>query len=110
VPETQCIDRFVESGAELALQNARRRTAVTQQAVERALGKLLTDENFRDQFFANPELASWEAGFALSAIELEALSGLSHEALVRFGEDLDKRISRSSLDPNRRETGKAERT
>jgi hypothetical protein len=46
----------------------------------------------------------------LSAIELEALSGLSHEALARFGEDLDKRISRPSLDPNRRQTGKAERT
>jgi len=28
---------------------------VTQQAVERALGKLLTDENFRERFFENPE-------------------------------------------------------
>jgi len=53
---------------------------VTQQAVERALGKLLTDENFRDRFFTNPEIATWEAGFTLSSIELEALSGLSHEA------------------------------
>lgn len=51
---------------------------MTQQAVERALGKLLTDENFRDRFFANPEIATWEAGFTLSSIELEALSGLSH--------------------------------
>ena len=34
---------------------------MTQQAVERTLGKLLTDENFRDRFFANPELACWEA-------------------------------------------------
>jgi hypothetical protein len=45
---------------------------VTQQAVERALGKLLTDENFRERFFENPEAASWEAGLALSPIELEA--------------------------------------
>jgi hypothetical protein len=67
---------------------------VTQQAVERALGKLLTDENFRDRFFTNPEIATWEAGFTLSSIELEALSGLS----------------RPSLDPDRREAGKAERT
>jgi hypothetical protein len=37
---------------------------VTQQAVERALGKLLTDENFRERFFENPEAASWEAGLA----------------------------------------------
>jgi hypothetical protein len=56
---------------------------VTQQAVERALGKLLTDENFRERFFTNPEIASWEAGFTLSPIELEALSQVSHEALAR---------------------------
>ena len=52
---------------------AKEETAVSQQAVERALGKLLTDENFRDRFFTNPELATWEAGFTLSSIELEAL-------------------------------------
>ncbi len=83
---------------------------MSQQAVERALGKLLTDENFRDRFFASPEIASWEAEFTLSAVELEALSRLSLEALARFSEGLDKRISRASLDPNRREAGKAERT
>ena len=43
---------------------------MTQQAVERALGKLLTDENFRERFFENPEAASWEAGLALSPSEL----------------------------------------
>ena len=80
---------------------------MTQQAVERALGKLLTDENFRDSFFANPTIACWEAGFTLSPIELEALSRLSNEALALFSEVLDKRISRPSLDPDRREAGKA---
>jgi hypothetical protein len=83
---------------------------VTQQAVQRALGKLLTDENFRERFFTNPESAAWEAGFTLSTIELEALSRLSHEAVARFSEDIDARISRPSLDPDRREAGKAERT
>jgi hypothetical protein len=34
---------------------------VTQQAVEPALGKLLTGENFRERFFTNPEIATWEA-------------------------------------------------
>jgi hypothetical protein len=76
--------------------------------VERALGKLLTDENFRERFFAGPELACWEAGFSLSTIEIEALSRLSLEALVRFSGDLDKRISRAFLNPGRREAGKAE--
>jgi len=41
---------------------------VTQQTVERALGKLLTDENFRERFFTNPEIATWEVGFTLSPI------------------------------------------
>ena len=41
---------------------------MTQQAVERVLGKLLTDENSREQFFASPELACREAGFALSPV------------------------------------------
>jgi hypothetical protein len=79
---------------------------VTQQAVERVLGKLLTDENFRELFFAGPELACWEAGFALSPVELEALSRLSHETLAQLCEALDNRIIRPSLDPNRGENGK----
>lgn len=82
---------------------------MTQQAVERVLGKLLTDENFRDRFFASPELTCWEAGLPLSPVELEALSRLSHDSIARFGDALDKRISRPSLDPDRREAEKAER-
>jgi hypothetical protein len=74
---------------------------VTQQAVERALGKILTDENFRERFFENPEAASWEAGLALSPIELEALSRVPRHAAVSLHGDLDKRISRPSLDPDR---------
>jgi len=74
---------------------------VTQQAVERTLGKLLTDEHFRERFFENPEGASWEAGLALSPIELEALSRVPRRALVSLHDDLDKRISRPSLDPDR---------
>ena len=79
---------------------------MTQQAVERALGKLLTDENFRERFFAGPGLACWEAGFSLSPVELEALSRLSYEALAQFSEALDKRISRPCLDPKPRQNGK----
>jgi hypothetical protein len=75
------------------------RTAVSQQAVERALGKLLTDEAFRARFFAAPESACWEAGLPLSALELEALARLSPDELARFGDGLDERISRACLDP-----------
>ena len=82
---------------------------MTQQAVERALGKLLTDENFRERFFENPEEASWEAGLALSPIELEALARVPRHALVSLHDDLDKRISRPSLDPDR-EARKSDRS
>ena len=80
---------------------------MTQQAVERALGKLLTDENFRERFFENAEAASWEAGLALSLIELDALSRVPRSALVRLHDELE-RISRPSLDPDR-EAGKVAR-
>ena len=84
---------------------------MTQQPVERALGKLLTDENFRERFLENPEAASWAAGLALSPIELEALSRIPPHALASLHDDLDKRISRPSLDPDRdrEKTGKVTR-
>jgi hypothetical protein len=73
---------------------------VTQQAVERTLGKLLTDENFRERFFASPAAACWEAGLTLSPIELEALARVPRSALRSLLEDLDERIIRPSLDPD----------
>jgi len=47
--------------------------SVSQNAVERTLGKLATDEEFCARFFEDP--AAWEAGLPLSPVELEALSG-----------------------------------
>ena len=71
---------------------------MTQLAVERTIGKLATDPRFRTRFFANPEAATWEAGLQLSPGELEALSALSHTAVTRFSESLDRRVSRLCLD------------
>ena len=67
---------------------------MSQQAVERTLGKLATDDEFRARFFSNPAAATWEAGLPLSPIELEALSGLSRAAIARFSQSLDQRIRR----------------
>jgi hypothetical protein len=72
--------------------------SVTQQAVERAIGKLVTDAEFRERFYVNPEVAAWEAGLPLSRVELEALSALSRDAVTRFSEGLDACILRVSLD------------
>jgi hypothetical protein len=71
---------------------------VTQHAVELTIGKLATDAEFRARFFADPAVATWEAGLSLSPGELEALSALSHRALLRFSQSLDLRIVRLALD------------
>jgi len=65
---------------------------MSQHAVEQTLGKLLTDESFRERFFTNPRETVWAAGLRLSDIELSALSGLSPAALRSFGASLDPRI------------------
>ena len=65
---------------------------MSQGAVEKALGKLLTDDAFRARFFADPAGASFTAGLALSGVELDALAGLPQPALARFSRLLDDRI------------------
>ena len=67
---------------------------MSQQAVEQTLGKLLTDESFRERFFTTPRETVWAAGLRLSDIELVALSGLSRSALRSFSASLDARICR----------------
>jgi hypothetical protein len=70
---------------------------MSQGAVERALGKLVTDDAFRERFFVEPAVASVIAGLALSRVELEALSHLSPQALARFSRRLDDRIRRLAV-------------
>jgi len=70
---------------------------MSQHAVERTLGKLLTDESFRERFFTAPRVMAWAAGLRLSDIELAALSGLSRSALRSFSASLDPRICRLCL-------------
>ena len=67
---------------------------MSQQAVERAIGKLVTDESFRARFCADPARASLEAGLPLSATELSALTRISDEALRCFADGVDDSIRR----------------
>ena len=71
---------------------------MSQAAVEKALGKLITDEGFRGRFFKDPAGASFAAGLELSRAELDALSRLSLEAIARLSARLDHRICRLSLE------------
>jgi hypothetical protein len=72
---------------------------MSQRAVERALGKLLTDEAFRETFFRAPGAACVEAGLELSAEELEALRRLSCSALGELSATIDDRIRRLRVGP-----------
>jgi hypothetical protein len=74
---------------------------MSQAAVERTLGKLVTDPAFRRRFFWDPAAASFSAGLELSGEELDALSRLPLEAIERFSTCLDDRICRCTLENSR---------
>jgi hypothetical protein len=71
---------------------------MSQAAVEKALGKLITDECFRRRFFKDPAAASFGAGLELSQAEADALSRLPLGAILQFSACLDARICRLSLE------------
>ncbi len=70
---------------------------MSQRDVERALGRLLTDEQFRRAFTNDPARACREAGFDLSALELDALAAVPSRALPRLVAQIDERIRRLEL-------------
>ena len=73
---------------------------MSQQAVERAIGKLVTDESFRRRFTADPARASLEAGLSFSATELAAVARISGAALDRLARTVDDSIRRlASAEP-----------
>jgi len=67
---------------------------MSQQAVERAIGKLITDDSFRATFTLDPARASQEAGLSLSDAERAALTRIPANALERFASSLDDSIRR----------------
>ena len=67
---------------------------MSQRAVERTLGKLVTDEGFRNRFFMHPEMACVQAGLDLTQEELDALSHVPRAALAELSARVDGRICR----------------
>ncbi len=63
-----------------------------QRDVERTLGRVLTDDGFRQDFFVNP---------ARAPHELEALLRLSRPRLASFAGELDDRIRRLHIENGR---------
>ncbi len=70
---------------------------MSQRDVERTLGRLLTDQGFRDDFFSDPAHACLQVGIQLTPHEVEALLRVPRSTLVSLGARLDDRICRLYL-------------
>jgi len=67
---------------------------MSQRSVERILGRLVTDEGFRERFFTDPEGACLQIGADMSRQELDALKRIPRTALADLGARIDDRICR----------------
>jgi hypothetical protein len=78
---------------------------MSQRDVERALGRLLTDHAFRQDFVEDPGAACLLLGLQLTPSEMEALLRLPRPALADLAGRLDDRICRfhaNRPDPSKR--------
>jgi hypothetical protein len=70
---------------------------MSRRTVEQAIGKLVTDETFREWFFRDAAVASRSVGLELSPRELEALGRIPTAEIARFSSCVDDRIRRMPL-------------
>jgi hypothetical protein len=72
---------------------------VTHRNVETLIGRLATDPLARRRFAADPAAVLREfqdAGYELTAIELDALAATDPEAMRAFAESIDRRIRKAN--------------
>jgi hypothetical protein len=69
------------------------------QALEQLIGRALSDEGFRAQLIEDPEQAARGLGLTLTPYELAALRTMDANKLASLIQDLDERISKTSLGP-----------
>ena len=67
---------------------------MSQRGVERVLGRMITDEGFRDRFFADAWIAFVPYATDLTSEELDALRRIPRAALTALSECVDDRICR----------------
>jgi hypothetical protein len=85
-------------------------TDVTPRSIEIVIGRLLTDEDFRETFLGNPHQALGELldrGTQLSLAEIAALVGIDATLWVRVAEQIDPRLQKASLKSPPRANGPA---
>ena len=67
---------------------------MSQRVVEQVLGRLVTDEAFREAFFRDPDAATRAYARELTAAEIDALRQVPRGALATLCDRLDDRICR----------------
>jgi Ribosomally synthesized peptide prototyped by Frankia Franean1_4349. len=75
---------------------------MSHKGVETIIGKLVTDEGFRQRFFAEPATALDELrqrGCEVTALETEALLAIDPEALEAFAAAIDARLQKLDIRP-----------
>lgn len=73
---------------------------MSQANVERVVGRLVTDEEFRRRFAGNPSAVLSElkaSGWELTDCEFRVLSALDSRIAERFASDIDPRIQKADL-------------
>jgi hypothetical protein len=73
---------------------------LAQRSIEILLGKLLTDEAFREAFVANPSKvlqAFAEAGHELTILEIAALRAMPVRVWSEFAGQVDPRLQKAKL-------------
>jgi len=68
---------------------------MSQDAVERVLGRLITDERFRRAAFDSFETACQQEGYLLTKAEQLLLSGLKLHTITEFAAQLDPGLCRA---------------
>ena len=74
---------------------------MAQRIVETVIGRLITDEEFRSRFMANPErtlLALGDTGLDLSRTEVAALVSTNPSIWQRAADAIDPRLQKASLE------------
>ena len=68
---------------------------MSQEAVERLLGRMITDERFRRKALDSLEEVSLQEGYRLSPTELQLLSGLELQSIAELAERLNPGLCRA---------------
>ena len=84
---------------------------MAQRSIEILIGRLITDEAFRDTFLLDGPLALHrfsEGGHELTALEISALLATPHALWTVVADQVDPRLQKASLSTPRKEHSNAE--